>query len=212
MITIHHLQNSRSERILWLFEELGLPYELKLYSREPVTRFAPPAYKALHPQGTAPIITDGPIALAETGAIVHYVLQKHGKGRLEVSPDAANFADYVYWLHFPGGSFEPTATLSLVAGSPPGATPETARRLGERVDKAYRLVEDRLGKAPYLAGPDFTAADLMMVYGLTTIRAAAKRSLADYPNIRAYLKRIGERPAFQRAMAKGDPGKPLNLD
>jgi glutathione S-transferase len=212
MITVHHLQNSRSERIIWLFEELGLPYELKLYSREPETRLAPPAYKALHPQGTAPTITEGSLALAETASIFHYVLQKQGKGRLEVNPGAPNFADYVYWLHFPVGSLEPSATLGLVAGSLPGATPETTRRFSERVDKAYRLIEERLGKVPYLAGPDFTAADIMMVYPLTTIRAAAKRSLADYPNIRAYLKRLAERPAFQRAMAKGDPGKPLNLD
>jgi glutathione S-transferase len=212
MITLHHLNNSRSERMVWLFEELGLPYELKTYPRDPQTRLAPPAYKALHPQGTAPTVTEGDFALAETGAIIDYVLAKHGKGRLVVGPEAPHFVDYVYWLHFVTGSFEGISTMGLVTASFADANPEAARRFGERVDTAYRMVEARLGKVPYLAGPALTLADIMIVYPLTTVRAAAKRSIADYPHIRAYLKRIGERPAFRRATEKADPGKKPNLE
>jgi glutathione S-transferase len=184
---------------------------LKTYPRDPQTRAAPPEYKALHLQGTAPTITEGDFALAETGAVIAYVMAKHGKGRLEVAPEAPHFAAYVYWLHFVSGSLEGTSTLAFVAASL-GANPEAARRFDERVDRAYRMIDTRLGEVPYLAGPALTLADIMIVYPLTTVRAAAKRSLADYPNIRAYLKRIGERPAFRRATEKSDPGKKPNLE
>ena len=103
MLTVHHLGVSQSERIVWLMEELGVPYELKRYDRDPTTRLAPAEYKALHPMGTAPIITDGDVVLPESGAIIEYVIGKYGEGRLAVKPDAANFADYVFWLHFANG-------------------------------------------------------------------------------------------------------------
>jgi glutathione S-transferase len=205
MLTVHHLKASQSERIVWLCEELGIPYELKTYPREP-DGAAPPAYKALHPQGTAPTITDGNVVLAETGAIVDYILAVYGGGRLVVSPQAPNFADYLYWLHFGNGFFVPSAMMSIVASRLVGDNKQAAQRFAGRQELAYRLSEDRLGKVPYFAGSEFTAADIMMVFPLTTMRAITGRRLDDVPNVRAYLKRIGERSAYRRAMEKGDPG------
>lgn len=211
MITVHHLGVSQSERIVWLCEELDLPYELKLYRRD-ANGAAPAAYKALHPQGTAPIITDGSLALAETGAIVDYILARYGKGRLTVSPDAPDFAEYLYWLHYGNGSFLPAAMMSIVAARMAEHDTQRAQAYNGRLDQGFRMVEDRLGKAPYFAGNAFTAADIMMVFPLTTMRAYTGRGLGDSPNLRAYLKRIGERPAYRRAMQKGDPEMKPHLE
>ena len=204
MLTVHHLQASQSERIVWLCEELGVTYELKTYRRE-ANGAAPPVYKALHPQGTAPIITDGNVALAETGAIVDYLLARHGGERLVVGPNAPNFADYLYWLHFANGFFVPAAMMFIVATRMAGENRQAAQMFGGRYELAYRLSEDRLRDVPYFAGSEFTVADIMMVFSLTTMRAVIGRSLDASPHLRAYLKRISERPAYQRAMQKGDP-------
>jgi glutathione S-transferase len=211
MITVHHLRVSQSERIVWLCEELGIAYELKTYLREP-NGAAPAAYKALHPQGTAPVITDGSLALAETGAIVDYILARHGGGRLVVSPQALNFPDYLYWLHFGNGFFVPAAMMGTVASRMAGDNKQAAQAFTGRLELAYRMTEERLGNAPYFAGPEFTAADIMMVFPLTTMRAIARRSLDASPNLRAYLERIGGRPAYQDAMKKADPEMKLALE
>jgi glutathione S-transferase len=204
MITVHHLGVSQSERIVWLCEELGITYELKTYPRES-NGAAPAAYKALHPQGTAPIITDGSLALAETGAIMDYILARHGGGSLVVGPQALNFPDYLYWLHFGNGFFVPSAMMGIVASRLASGNQQAAQGFTGRLELSYRLCEERLGKVRYFAGPELTAADIMMVFPLTTMRAVTGRSLDATPNLRAYLKRIGERPAYQRAMKKGDP-------
>ena len=203
MLTVHHLGVSQSERIVWLCEELGISYELKVYDRDPVTRLAPPAYKALHPIGTAPIVTDGDLVLPESGAIIEYVIHRYGGGKLAVSPDAPNYADYLFWLHFANATMM-TRHMMLLGVPPEDQSPRTlwAR---DRAQATWDLVEARLGKAPYFAGDEFTAADIIMGFPLTTMRAFAARDLASSPHIRAYLQRIGERPAYQRAMAKGDP-------
>ena len=205
MLIVHHLGISQSERIVWLCEELGIPYELKIYERDKVTRMGPPEYKALHPLGTAPIITDGDIVLPESGAIIEYIIGKYGNGRLAVGPGAPNFAEYLFWFHFANGSMMPNQMGGM--GARPAGAEESprARMMRERGERTWKLVEDRLGQSPYLAGPDFTAADIIMLFPLTTMRAFAPRDISAYPNIRAYLKRIGERPAYRRAMEKGDP-------
>ncbi len=207
MLTVHHLGVSQSERIVWLCEELGIPYELKRYDRDPTTRLAPADYKALHPLGTAPIITDGDLVLPESGAIIEYIIGKYGAGRLAVGPDAPEYGDYLFWLHYANGSLMPRLMMTMIlamAGDGAAADPRGAW-IRDRAQTAWDLVEQRLGESPYLAGKEFTAADIINVFALSTARAFAGRDLADYPNIRAYLKRIGERPAYQRAMAKGDP-------
>jgi glutathione S-transferase len=204
MIVVHHLGISQSDRIVWLCEELGIPYELKLYSRDPQTRLAPAEYRALTPFGTAPVITDGDLTLGESGAIIEYLIQTYGQGRLAVRPGQPAYADYLFWLHFANGSLMPAAMVDMIAQML-GDNPLMAL-LRERLTRAYAQIEARLGEAPYFAGSEFTAADVMNVFPLTTMRLFAPRDLAPYPNIKAYLQRIGERPTFQRAMAKADPG------
>lgn len=210
MLKVYHLGVSQSERIVWLCEELGLDYELVRFDRDPQSRMAPADYKALHPLGTAPIIDDGGIVLAETGAIVEYILAKYGEGRLQLRLGDAGYADYLFWLHFANGSFMPRGMMQMIASTIGG--PDAAGFLAQRGDAAFAMVEKRLGEATWFAGESFTAADIMMVFGLTTMRAFVARDISGYPNLLAYLKRIGERPGYQSAMAKGDPGMPLKLD
>jgi glutathione S-transferase len=206
MLTVHHLGVSQSDRIVWLCEELEIPYRLVRYDRDPVTRLAPPEYKALHPAETAPIITDGDLVLAESGAIIEYIIAKYGEGRLALGKDNPNFADYLYWFHFANGSFVPSGMTDLVIGLLGGkGSSDLAKALSARGDRAFEMVEKRLGEAAYFAGPEFTAADVIMLFPLTTMRVFVPRDLTPFPNIRAYLERIGERPAFERAMKKADP-------
>lgn len=204
MLIVHHLGASQSERIVWLCEELGIPYELKTYARDPVTRMGPPEYKALHPLGTAPIITDGDVTLAETGAIMEYILAKYGDGGLTVKPDAPGYADYLFWHHFANGSVMPAEMNAMISNRLLKDQP-VGKALMARSDRAFAMTEARLGEVRYLAGENFTAADIVSVFGLTTMRAFTGRTLDDFPNIRAYLARIGQRPAYQGAMKKGDP-------
>ena len=206
MLTVHHLEKSQSERITWLCEELGLPYELKLYKRDPVTLLAPPELKALHPQGTAPIIEDDGLVLAESGAVMQYILGKYGHGRLAPSPDDPAFAPYLYWFHFANGTLQPAMGRNMVMrwlDLPPDNP--VLRRMRGRLDGAMDQVEARLGEAEHLAGAELTAADIMMVFSLTTMRIFMPLDLAPYSNIPAYLRRIGARPAYRAAMQKGDP-------
>ena len=212
MLTVHHLGISQSDRIVWLCEELEIPYQFVRYERDPVTKLAPPAYRALHPAGTAPIITDGDLALAESGAIIEYITAKYGGGRLAIGPNDANFADYLYWLHYANGSMMAGGLLDFVLSSLAGfEETETVRSLRNRYDRGFEMAEQRLGVATYFAGPAFTAADIIMLFPLTTMRLFVTRDLSPYPNLRAYLQRIGARPAYRRAMAKADPDLPPAL-
>ncbi len=206
MLTIHHLGHSQSERIVWLCEELGIPYELKRYERDPVTILSPPALRALHPLGAAPVIEDDGLLLAESAAITEYIIVKHGGGRLRLGPDHPEYASFLYWFHFANGNLQPVMGRSMMvnrAGLPPGH-PMLAAIQG-RLDRVMGLVEARLGEAEYLAGSEFTAADIMSVFSLTTMRLFQPVDLAAYPGVLGYLQRIGARPAYRRAMAKGDP-------
>ncbi|WP_295958511.1 glutathione S-transferase family protein [Rhodoferax sp.] len=213
MLTIHHLGISQSERIVWLCEELGLPFTLQHYTRDAVTMLSPPALKALHPLGAAPVIADGDLLLAESGAIVDYILAKYGGGRLVLAPDHPDFAQYLYWLHFANGNLQPNLGRNMVLRRLNLATdnPILVGTRG-RLDLVLGLVEARLGEADYLAGAEFTAADIMAVFSLTTMRTFMPFDLAPYPHIRAYLQRIGARPAYRSAMHKGDPGLVPMLD
>lgn len=214
MLIIHHLGISQSERVVWLCEELNVPYQLIRYDRDPVTRAAPSNYKALHPFGTAPVITDGDLVLGESAAIIEYIIHKYGGGRLAVTPDKPNYADYLYWFHFANASLMPasmTEIILLIIGSSPEQQ-QGARGLAERGDRAFNMMNQHLARHDYFAGSEFTAADLIMMFPLTTMRAFVPRDLTPYPNIRAYLKRVGARPAYQRAMKKSDPDLPLMLE
>jgi glutathione S-transferase len=213
VLTIHHLGKSQSERIVWLCEELGIPYDLKRYDRDARTMLAPADYKALHPLGAAPIIVDGDVVLAESAAIVDYIIARHGDGRLAVRPDEAGYADFLYWFHFVNGTLQPVLgrsmllTRAAVADDNAMVIATTAR-----IRLALGSIEQRLGSTAFLAGDTLTAADIMMVFTLTTMRYFAPFDLTPYPAILAYLRRIGERPAYRAAMEKGDPDMVLLLD
>ena len=206
MLIVHHLGKSQSERIVWLCEELAIPYELKVYDRDPVTRLAPVEYKALHSLGTAPIITDGDIVLAESTAIVEYILAKYGNGSLTVPATDPAFADYLYWFHFANGSLQPSLMRCMVLSRAEVADDKPTMQFAQaRRKQALSLIDTQLGKTDYLAGNALTAADIVAVFSLTTMRMFYSFDLSPYPNILAYLQRIGARDAYRRAMKKGDP-------
>ncbi|OAF06159.1 glutathione S-transferase [Bradyrhizobium centrolobii] len=212
MLTVHHLGKSQSERIVWLCEELDIPYELKRYTRDAVTMLAPAEYKALHPVGSAPVITDGDLLLAESGAIVEYIIARHGNGRLVLRADDPDFAQFLYWFHFANGTLQAAMgrlmilnRLNLAEDNP------MLLATRARVDRAFDVVDARLRAADYLAGSAFTTADIMIGFSLTTMRYFQPYDLARCPNIVRYLDRIGARPAYRRAMEKGDPGMALLL-
>jgi glutathione S-transferase len=201
MITLYQLSTSRSERIVWLMEELGLEYRLERLQREP-TGAAPDALKAIHPLGKAPVIRDGETVLAESGAIVDYIVHRHGSGRLAVAPPAAAYARYLYWLHFAEGSLMSLLLIALVIGRVPGGRESPAgTRVLARMQTMLAYVDAELGDGPWFAGAEFTAADVMMTFPFTTMRLFLDYDLAPFPNIVAYLARVAERPAYRKAMA-----------
>jgi glutathione S-transferase len=211
MLTVHHLGKSQSERIVWLCEELEIPYELKHTARDAKTMLAPPEYKALHPIGAAPVITDGDLVLAESGAIVEYIMAKYGKGRLTVAPSDPAFAQFLYWFHFANGTLQAAmGRLMLLNRAKLADDNPVLAASRARVDRAFDLVDARAREAEYLAGT-FTTADIMMGFSLTTMRYFQPYNLARCPNVVNYLARIGARPAYKRAMEKGDPGMALLL-
>jgi glutathione S-transferase len=209
MLTVHHLRISQSERIVWLCEELGIEYDLKLYNRREDNRLAPDEYKALHPMGIAPVITDGDLVLGESGAICEYIDRKYGGSRLSPGVDDPDFADHLFWFHFANGTLMTNGMMGIAAQAA-GAT-EMPPFVADRTAKAWAMVEARAGEAEFFGGRNLTLADIMLGFSLTTGRAFGGMSLAPYPNLAAYLQRIGQRPAYQRAMAKAEPGMPPML-
>ena len=212
MLTVHHLGKSQSERIVWLCEELEIPYELQRYARDPVTMLAPADYKALHWIGTAPVITDGGLTLAESGAIVDYIIARHGGGRLALKPDHPAFAQYLHWFHFANGTLQAQLGRNMILNrlNLPADNPMLVATKA-RVDRSFDLIDARVRDNNYLAGDEFTAADIMTGFSLTTMRYFLPYDFGRCPNIRDYLGRIGARPAYRRAMEKGDPGMELLL-
>ncbi|EXJ90317.1 hypothetical protein A1O1_03416 [Capronia coronata CBS 617.96] len=219
MITIHHLQRSQSERVLWLCEELSLPYEVKYYKRDPL--LSPPDLKALTPLGAAPVIEDSTatststsssssspkLLLSESSAIVEYIIHRHGQGRLALPPTHPAYADYLYWFHMANATLQPAIMraftlrlLRLPADNP------VKQGADARFTKVLAMLNDRLARVPWLAGDEFTAADIMSVFQLSTMRLFFPYSLTEYPGIVAWLDRVGKRPAYRAAMEKGDPG------
>ncbi len=206
MLKIHHLGHSQSERIIWLCEELAVPYELQKYARDAVTRLSPPELKALHPLGAAPVLEVDGLLLAESAAIVEFILARHGHGRLQYGANHPDFAAYLYWFHFANGNLQPVVLRTMTVhrcGLPPDHPVLVSTQ--ERLEKVLLLIETQLSKHDYLAGSDFTAADIMSVFTLTTMRLFFPFDLKPYPSILAYLQRIGARPAYQKAMHIGDP-------
>lgn len=222
MITLHHLEKSQSIRILWLLEELGVPYEIKLYDRDPVTRLAPADYKAISPLGTAPVITEGDVALAETNAIVDYILDRHDDGRLRPAPGTPTRVRYLFWFHAAQGSFQPLLTNLFVMKAMTARAPllvrPVARGLVDGLDKAFfgpRLsalfneIETQLGRTKWFAGDDLTAADIVMGYSMELAGARSGMDETRFPNAHRFLKQMRDMPSYQRAMEKDGKGTVL---
>jgi glutathione S-transferase len=207
VITVYHLETSRSERIVWLMEELGLPYHLEAFPRE-ANGAAPPPFKEIHALGRAPAIRDGDTVLAESGAIVDYIVHRHGSGRLALEAGDPAYARYVYWLHFAEGSLMSLLLIVLVLSrvKEANASPVYAR-VRERMNQMLAFVDREIASGPWFAGPEFTAADVMMVFPFTTLRYFLDYDLAPYANLRSYLGRIEARPAYGKAMSLAGPRK-----
>ena len=209
MIIVHHLGISQSERIVWLLEELGLPYKLVKHTRAPV--MSPDSLKNLegNKTGKSPFIedTEAKLTLSESGAISDYIIYRYGKGRLALKEDDQHFADYLYWYHFANASQQPTMGVSMFLTLAALPADHFANQIGhQRLHAMLQQTDDRLKDNKWLAGPEFTAADIMSVYGLTTQRYFGPQvSLGSYPNILRWLKDCSERDGYKRAMVAGDP-------
>jgi glutathione S-transferase len=214
MIIVHHLNNSRSQRIIWLLEELGVPYEVKRYERDAKTMLAPPELRAVHPLGKSPVITHGSRTIAETGAIVEYIIDEFGQGRLIPPAGTEERLRYTYWLHFAEGSAMPPLVMTLLFGEMPKRMPAlirpVGRMIGSAVDKSYlrpmldaqmALMEAELGRGGWFAGDMFTAADVMMSFPVEA--ASSRGGLGDNPRLKEWLGRIHARPAYQAALKAG---------
>lgn len=186
-------------------EELGLEYKLELFQREP-NGAAPAAMKSIHALGRAPIVRDGDTVLAESGAIVDYIVHRLAGGRLALPPEHPSYARYLYWLHFAEGSLMSLLLIALVLSRvPEAAASPVTRRIRDRMQQMLSFVDAELGAGPWFAGANFTAADIMMVFPFTTMRHFLDYDVAPYANILAYLERIAARPAYRRAMALAGP-------
>ncbi len=216
MIVVHHLNNSRSQRVLWLLEELGVPYEIKRYQRDPVTMLAPASLRKVHPLGKSPVITDGALTLAESGAIIEYLVDRYGEGRLAPAAGTPLHIRYLYWLHYAEGSLMPPLLLKLVfdkvrtAPMPFFVRPIASRIadaatttfIGPQLKLHLDYLEGELAEGTWFVGSRFTAADVQMSFPLEA--AAARGGLdAGRPRLMAFLARIHERPAYRRALEAG---------
>lgn len=204
MLTIFHLKNSRSTRIIWLAEELGLEYQLEVFERE-ANYAAPAAYRALHPLARAPLIRDGDMTLGESGAIIDYLITRYGGGRLMPKPESDDYGNYLYWLHFAEGSAMQhlmilrTLSMSEQSNKPGNSSEGMRRRAGE--DLAF--ANEVLGKQPCLAGSELTGADINMAFVLRFGGDMLDPDLTNHPHVAAYLDRINERPAYRKANEAG---------
>lgn len=220
MITVHHLENSRSQRVLWLLEELGTPYTVKRYARNPKTMLAPPELKAVHPLGKSPVIDDAGTVVAESGAIVEYLVETHGGGRLKPAPGTPEARRYSYWLHFAEGSLMPPLLVALIfakvrSAPVPFFVKPILKGIAAQVHKAYidpnvngllAFMEAELGTREWFAGDSFTAADVQMSYPVEAAAAGrAGFTAQSHPRLHGWLTRCQARPAYQRALKAGGP-------
>jgi len=201
MIIVHHLNDSRSQRILWLLEELGLPYEIKPYQRDAQTRLAPPELKKVHPLGKSPVITDGNRTIIESGAIIDYVIRRHGKGRLQPAPETPEYDEYVQWMHYAEGSAMLPLMLNLYTTRLGDAAAPLKPRIDGEIANHLAYIEGALKGREFLVGDALTGADIQMSFVGEVAGAFGKR--AEYPNLDAWTKRLHERPAFKKALERG---------
>ncbi len=216
MITVHHLNNSRSQRVLWLLEELGLPYEIQHYQRDAKTSLAPPELRQVHPLGKSPVVTDGALTVAESGAILEYLVDRYGQGRLKPAAEQ-DLLHYRYFMHFAEGSAMPPLVMKLVfskikAAPMPFFVKPIAKGIADKVmgsfvqpniDAQMRFLEAELASRPWFAGAEFSAADVQMSFPVEA--AAARNGMDGVPKLRNFLARIHARPAYKQALERGGP-------
>ncbi|MFZ4110777.1 MAG: glutathione S-transferase family protein [Polymorphobacter sp.] len=203
MITVHHLNNSRSQRVLWLLEELALPYEIKAYSRDAVTNLAPPELKAVHPLGKSPVITDAGRTVIESGAITDYIIRRHGGGRLAPTPGSDAHETYLQWLHFAEGSAMTPFLLALYTSRLGDAAAPLQPRIQSEIGAHVAYFSQRLGSNDWLVENTLSGADIMMSF---IAEIATAQGLGEhFPNVAAYAARLQARPAWQVAKAKTEP-------
>jgi len=200
MLKVHHLNNSRSQRIVWLFEELGLDYEIVPYQRDATTNLAPPELMEVHPLGKSPVIEDGPIKIAESGAIIEYVVDRHGGAKLQPDPKSNEHVAYSEWLHYSEGSAMLPLMMNLYVMRLGEAAAPLMPRIESEIANNLGYISGALGDRDYLMG-EFSGADVQVSFVMEVARAFGK--LAAYPNLVAYLSRLHARPAFKRSLEKG---------
>ncbi|MDJ0909631.1 MAG: glutathione S-transferase [Woeseiaceae bacterium] len=224
MLTVHHLEHSRSQRILWLLEELGVDYEIKAYKRDPETSLAPPDMRDVHPLGKAPMISDGDITIAESGAIIEYLMDTYDDGTLRPAAGTPERRMWTYWLHYAEGSFMPLMILSLIIGrietaKMPFFVKPIARGIAGKVRQGYLdqnvkrhldWMESTLKESTWFTGENLTAADIQMSFALEAAEVRTDLN-SEYPKLAEFLERIRARPAYQRALEKGGPYKLLGM-
>lgn len=207
MLTVYHLGISQSDRIVWLLEELGLPYKLEVFTRHS-SGYAPKELQAVHPLGRAPVIRDGETVLAESSAIVEYICHRHGGGEFWVAPEASNYSDFLFWFHLAPATLSPMSMYKMFAVRANYQNLDhIMRHFLEQFEVVLKMLDDRLGAVPYLAGKELTAADIMTMYPLTTWGRYNGLHLKPFPNIVAYVQRVEARPAYRRAMDIAGPDR-----
>ncbi|MDB4957677.1 MAG: hypothetical protein JWO36_5246 [Myxococcales bacterium] len=214
MLTVHHLNNSRSQRILWLLEELELPYTLEKYERDPKTSLAPPALQKIHPLGKSPVVTDGADTVAESAAILEYIVEKYGHGRLAPKPGTPEYLKYRYYMHYAEGSLMPFLLMKLITSrirKAPFIVRPIANKIAGTLDDGFinpnlkrhvEFLEAELDKSPWFAGSELTAADIQMSFPMDAIAARVPNAP---DRIKRYVETIHARPAYKRALERGGP-------
>lgn len=219
MITLHHLNNSRSQGTLWLLEELGVPYEIRRYQRDPETMLAPDSLRAVHPLGKSPVITDDDAVIAETGVILEYILDRYGDGRLEVARESEDYWRYRYWLHYAEASAMPPLLLKLVMDQlrdapVPFFIKPILKAITGKVDEAFlskqlethfSYIESEIRPSGWFVGEELTGADIQMAFALMAARGRDVITRAKHPKTMAFLDRVEARPAYKRALEAGGP-------
>lgn len=201
MLVVHHLNDSRSQRVLWLLEELGLPYDIQHHQRDPATRLAPPSLQAVHPLGKSPVLADGGTTVIESGAIVDYLIRRHGGGRLQPPPETALYDQYQQWLHYAEGSAMLPLMLKLYVGRLGEAGAPLAPRIDSEIANHIGFIDRSLQGREWLVGAALSGADIQMSF----VGEALRGLRSQYPNIDAWVRRFQARPAYRKALERGGP-------
>ena len=203
MLEVHHLNNSRSQRVLWLLEELELPYEIVHYQRDAVTNLAPPELEKIHPLGKSPVLRDGDRVVIESGAILEYVVRRHGRGRLAPAESSPEWVPYVQWMHYAEGSAMLPVMLRLYTSRLSDAAAPLAPRIQSEIDRHFGYLDGALAGRDYFVGSELTAADINLSFPIQAARLL--NGLEKFPNLARFLERVQARPAYRRALERGGP-------